>query len=442
MKIKNIISVLLVVIILASCAPNLTIVPPTETSIPTSTFTVAPHPTATATVTPTVTPEPTPIGGGTLKMAFYGHDGKNQFLIVGDYFSGEIDYKIPVSHIWADTKIAWSPDGSFLLFEDIARLPTGDMKINLLNIKTGAVFNLSTHPAADSRRWNNLDLLKWSPDGQRVMYSPSFDEPVGFSKIYVASTDGTVQVVDGAYSDWLPDSRTIVDIWGDGTFYNNFDIIEQKQNTIAIPKLKGLKIDQLLRNYLILKTEGKDRLEGIPFPTDLNDSAQWQLDVLLEKKITLLTFSPEIKNPQFTIDFTRDAPNKKLVVIGRCSCSGGTFFGTLSDVEDLPIVVANNNLYSFTDEYFPILFSPDGQLVLLGKIMRDEHRNVAALPGYSVRPTYIRLKVISASGQEINVGDNLSQFNVEDTSVSNGGWGGSPYAGNTYLDGIDFYWQP
>ena len=54
MKIKNIVTVLLVAFILASCAPAAKAVP-TETAIPTSTFT--PIPTATATITPTPTPE-------------------------------------------------------------------------------------------------------------------------------------------------------------------------------------------------------------------------------------------------------------------------------------------------------------------------------------------------------------------------------------------------
>ncbi|MBI5294788.1 MAG: endo-1,4-beta-xylanase [Chloroflexi bacterium] len=53
MKIKNIVTVLLVIIILASCAPAAKVVP-TETAIPTLTFTSIP---STPTITPTSTPE-------------------------------------------------------------------------------------------------------------------------------------------------------------------------------------------------------------------------------------------------------------------------------------------------------------------------------------------------------------------------------------------------
>jgi len=56
MKIKNIVTVLLVAFILASCAPTAKVVP-TETAIPTSTFTPIPTSTATSTPIPTVNVE-------------------------------------------------------------------------------------------------------------------------------------------------------------------------------------------------------------------------------------------------------------------------------------------------------------------------------------------------------------------------------------------------
>lgn len=444
MKIKNIVTVLLVIIVLASCAPIVTIVPSTETVLPTSTFTVTPPPTATATVTPTVTPEPTPIGGGTLKVAFYGHDGKSQFLMVGDYFTGKIDYKIPVRNFHS-SRISWSPDGSFLLFVDITRLPTGNMKVNLLNTKTGQVLNLSSHPASSGEWWNNLYSIKWSPDGQHVMYGNV--DMAGNGHLYIASTDGTVQTLDHAGTDWLPDSRTIVWILNDGAFetHSTFDISEEEKSVIPIPKLKGLNIDRLSQDYIILDAAERDILEGIPFPKDLKDGAQWQRDALLGNKITLLTFSPEINNPKISkVDFIRELPDKKLAVIGRCCFDGdsASLFGIVIDGEKLPAVVTKNNLYPFIDEYFPIALSPDGQFALLGAMIKDDHRNVTAFPGFSVMPWYVRFKVKSISGQEISVSDNLSQFNIVDTSVSTGGYMSDPYGGNTYMDGIDFYWQP
>ncbi|MGB8983307.1 MAG: hypothetical protein WCC12_15635 [Anaerolineales bacterium] len=441
MKIKNIVTILLVVIILASCAPTATILPPTETAIPTPTFTVTPPPTATATVTPTATPAPTPIGGGALKVAFYGHDVKSQFLMVGDYFTGKIDYKIPVRDFNKASRISWSPDGSFLLFVDIARLQTGDMKVNLLNTKTGQVLNLSSHPARTGTWWNNLYLIKWSPDGQRVMYANV--DMAGKGHLYIASIDGTVQLLDARGSDWLPDNRTIVKILNDGTFEINstFDILEEDKSRIPIPKLKGLKVDRLLQNYIILDAAERDKLEAIPYPEDLSDNALWRVDALLANKITLLTFSPEIKNPKiWKVDFIQDLPNKKIMVIGRCSCDSGGFFGVVIDGENLPAVITKNNLY--LDEYYPIALSPDGQFVLLGTMIMDDHRNVTAFPGFSAMPWYVRFKIESIAGQEISVSDNMSQFKVEDTSISTAGWGSDPYGGNSVMNGVDFYWQP
>lgn len=375
-------------------------------------------------------------------MAFYGHDVKSQFLMVGDYFTGKIDYKIPVQDFYKDARISWSPDGSFLLFVDTARLPTGDMKVNLLNTKTGQVLNLSLHPALIGTQWNNLYLIKWSPDGQRVMYGNV--DMAGKGHLYIASTDGTVQLVDSAGTDWLPDSRTIAWLLNDGTFETNstFDIVEEKKSAIPIPKLKGLNIDRLSQDYIILDARGKNTLEGIPYPKDLKDSALWQRDALLENKITLLKFSSEIKDPKIgSVRFVHELSNNKLAVIGGCSYDGsGSFFGIVIDRENLPAVVTKNHLYA--GEYAPIALSPDGQFVLLGTMIMDDNRNVTAFPGFGIMPWFVRFKIESISGQEIHSSDNMSQFNVEDTSISTSGSGSDPYGGNSIMSGVDFYWQP
>ena len=431
------ITVLLVSVVLVSCAPAVTVAPLTETAKPTLTLTLTPASTITETIIPTLTLEPTPIGGSILKAAFYAHDGKEQFLLVGDYFSGKIDYKIPVQFIAADTRVSWSPDGSFLLFIDTARLPTGDMKVNLLNIKTGKVFNLSSHPAADSRRWNNLNLLKWSPDGQYVMYSPSIDKDT-LAKVYVASTDGTVQIVDGVYSNWLPDNKTIVAISDNSTF----NVVEKDKNKILIFALSRLKVNRLLQDYIVLDVASGDKIDGILYPKDLSDNAEWQQDVLLANKVTLLTFSPEIEKPNIgRIVSVWKLPNQKLGIIG----FGGFYVGNntynmfriIIDKGNLPAVVTRDDLYM--DEY-PIIFSPDGNFVLFASLIFDENRK--SFPGFDVLPSFFRFKVKSISGQEVSSSDNLSQFNIADTYIGNGGFSNSPYAGNTFFDGIDFYWQP
>lgn len=69
MKIKNIITILLITCILASCAPAAATVPLTETAIPILTFTVTPYSTATATIAPSdipPAPEPTRVSEVTL----------------------------------------------------------------------------------------------------------------------------------------------------------------------------------------------------------------------------------------------------------------------------------------------------------------------------------------------------------------------------------------
>ena len=79
MTFQRILIALFLVAVLASCAPT-TISIPSETPQPT--FTLTSVPTATETLTPTVTPQPTPMGGGTLKVAFYAAYPNGSYLFV------------------------------------------------------------------------------------------------------------------------------------------------------------------------------------------------------------------------------------------------------------------------------------------------------------------------------------------------------------------------
>lgn len=136
--------------ILVSCAPAAKVVS-TETAMSPSTITpTLPSPT----ITPTLTVVPTPIGGGTLKVAFYASISNINYLIVGDYFSGKINHRIRVRNISGqDNKISWSPDGAYLLFIDMAEHSTDDMKVNLLDTKTGKVtYLVCTQRLSDNER--------------------------------------------------------------------------------------------------------------------------------------------------------------------------------------------------------------------------------------------------------------------------------------------------
>jgi len=215
MKIKNIVTILLVTMILISCAPMATVVP-TETAVPTSTLTPIPP---TATITPTLTAAPTPMGGSTLKVAFYTFISNNMYLIVGDYFSGKIDHKIRIRDYWPDN-LSWSPDGAYLLIIDLG---LDDMKVKLLDVKTGKVVTLSTFPshASDGKVWNQLMSIQWSTDSKYILYRPWADTQQ-ISTINVASVDGITQMTDGAignFGDWLADTRILLDT-GNGYTYD------------------------------------------------------------------------------------------------------------------------------------------------------------------------------------------------------------------------------
>lgn len=133
---KSKIGIFFLVIILAACSssPSLpsTAIPTDKLSpIPTSTFTPSPLPTNTSAPSPTVTP--VPLGGGQLLVAFYASGSCGACIIIGDFFTGEILFKIPLSTDYQVGNIFWSPDGKNILYSDIT---TSRMNVLLFNLET------------------------------------------------------------------------------------------------------------------------------------------------------------------------------------------------------------------------------------------------------------------------------------------------------------------
>ena len=97
--------------------------------------------------------------------------------------------------------------------------------------------------------------------------------------------------------------------------------------------------------------EPLDKVEGILYPQDLEDTSAWQYDALLNSKITLVAFSPEIQNPKIIfLESIVELPNHQLSVQGYGSfqVSDKTYsrFRVVVDKENLPAVVKEENLYS------------------------------------------------------------------------------------------------
>jgi dipeptidyl aminopeptidase/acylaminoacyl peptidase len=430
MKKIMLIMVPMITAILVSCAPAAATVP-ADAMVPTSTLTLTPAPTATTTITPTITPEPTPIGGGTLKVAFYGNNqsGKS-FLIVGDYFSGKIDYQIPVRSELTD-EVSWSPDGNYVLFVDQAKTITDDnnRKINLLNVKTGQVTHLSTFPVSDGPRGFMPMNIKWSPDSKYVLYNDNGTT--------VALVDGTVQNSHIYYSGWLSNSYIVA---GDRTGCL-FNIEKHEESFNCLSSFRKLGELEFTKDFMLLDPWEKDKVEAILYPEDISDVTAWEYNALISNKVTLITFAPEIQKPQiYKLMAIMELPNNQLSISGVGSFKVGeeTYqaFRVIVDKKAFPMVVEVKNLYGSLDESlpayqreYPVIFSPDGQLVLLGSMAQDE--------------TWYHLKLTlrDNNGQEIRVDDKMSQFNgLSKVGARVADLGSS--ATHLFLSGIDFYWQP
>jgi TolB protein len=186
--------------------PLLPAATPTWTLAPTSSPTATPNPTATQ--TPSPTPSPTPLPGLGL-IAFESYRDGNGEIYVLDETSGAL---LNVSRHPADDRSpAWRPDGTAIAFESHR---DGNWDIYLLELGSGAVQRVTEDPAYDG-------APAWSPDGAALAFESYRD---GNLEIYVLSLqDGALRRLTehpaGDYGPaWSPDGQTIAfTSWRDGS---------------------------------------------------------------------------------------------------------------------------------------------------------------------------------------------------------------------------------
>lgn len=182
MKIKNILAVLLVAFILASCAPMVNVVP-TETTIPTSTFT--PAPTATATITPTPAPE---------KLT----DIKDLSKWVSDYVHAYGD-KVVVNGVEMDAS---------QLTDEIRKNPeafTEGKKVNGVEHLFLVVNGVPLATQGSDDLWKVVGYKDISPDGFEVgasfaIWTGDYDSDSRYGKIF--ADNFTIAATDGELSDY------------------------------------------------------------------------------------------------------------------------------------------------------------------------------------------------------------------------------------------------
>src|SRR5207237_550374 len=83
---------------------------------------------------------------------------------------------------WNETRPAWSPDGSRIVFLADRDFPVGNTEIYTIGADATGLTRLTTYPAKD-------DFPSWSPDGSRIVFSRGRSTLAG--EIYVMDADGT-----------------------------------------------------------------------------------------------------------------------------------------------------------------------------------------------------------------------------------------------------------
>jgi len=194
MKIKNILTILLLALILDSCAPAAKVVP-TETAIPTSIFT--PTPIATATITPTPAPE---------KLI----DAKDLSKWVGDYIHA-YGGKVTVNSAEMDTS---------QLTDEIRENPEAFIQAKNVNGAKNSFLVVNGVPLAmqgSDDIWKDIGYKDISPIGFEVgasfaIWTDDYDNDPRYGKIFAKNF--VIAATDGELSDYelmkkIPNDREL-----------------------------------------------------------------------------------------------------------------------------------------------------------------------------------------------------------------------------------------
>jgi hypothetical protein len=205
-----------------------------NTATPEATKTFTPEPTATN--TPTLVP--TPMGGTKLLVAYLSRDceaiNTKNCIAISDFFEETILYYIPLSDATMETRISWSPNGRYLMYQD-----TTDKKydINIMiydTVLTQAriLFSqpidlppfqsyyegelVTTEYVGD----NSLRKPHWTADNKFVAYGTMLDA-MSYQTNVLSLDSGENKIVREFFEPyyWLDDQRSLIQI-KKGNLYN------------------------------------------------------------------------------------------------------------------------------------------------------------------------------------------------------------------------------
>ena len=169
---------------------------------------------------------------------------------------------------------AWSPDGTRIAFtggSPVGSSPVGNYSdIYVINVDGTGLTNLTNHPAVD------MDPA-WSPDGTRIAFSSSRDDPRSLS-LYVLRVSQTTSVTEGKSVNLS--TRALVES-GDDVMIGGF-IIEDGARQVLIqargPELVNYGISNVLADPVLTVTNTTDAVNHMEIMVNDNwEDSQRQL---------------------------------------------------------------------------------------------------------------------------------------------------------------------
>jgi len=348
--------------------------------------------------------------------------------MIGDFFTGEILFKIPLSTDYQIGNIFWSPDGENILYSDIA---TTRMDVLLFNLETGKSKKLGDYPqkGGTPEIMNSLKYVKWSYDSEYVMYDVLWEDSK-LQKSYFATKGGISSFYESGFTNWLPDSRTMFSIYGGK---DSFNVESKTFSPISTGILSKFNAVQVLQDFIILEKD-KTKILAIPFPSNWTDALAWQYDTLNSQIITLATLSKEIKNGQIHVSVAEEINENKIVLIGYITISNQfTYFMKLIDIQNLPAEIKPDDVFQEWGD-MPIVVSPNGNYYLKSYCTFTEQ---CSNYNSNYKDDIVRgwgFQVVSFDGVEQALPKDFSQFKGVTKAFA--------FSKNDgLLGGIAFYWK-
>ena len=378
----------------AKSAATETPIAPTKKPVSTSTYT--PEPTSTA----TITASPTPMGGKKLRAAYLSFDcasiNTQKCIAIADIFNNTVLDRIPLNDATNETELSWSPDGRYLLYQDMtdkqydfnvmlydfvlsqSRLLINqpvEMPVRITEIHNNTI--TYSRPVDD----NDLGSGHWSADSKYVTYRTFLDAVSNQTNIFSPETgENKIIYGFGGFYYWLDDQRSLVEI-KTGKLYD----VETDEIT-TIPNASFMNVSMEYEDYIVSYKgdypSKPDKIYLFPYVKDRELLTERGTEMIYDNEFLFAKFDYANKERWPSINLNALFFQGDTVIF-----SGYTYlyepfeahqYVYKGNMADIPFIITTEDFVdlSIYDYSKMISISPDGKLYLTQQVFPLEDKKI------------------------------------------------------------------